>query len=357
MPMPVARCRAAAAPLVACLVLGALAGCGEQAPTAPRRPSLAEFRGQTMGTTYTVKVVTPQPLADGERSALADAVAAALDAVDRRMSTYKPDSELSRFNRHASTEPFTVSREVLEVFTRAREVSVASHGAFDVTVGPLVDAWGFGPAKRSSPPEAAEITALLPRVGYGKIALDPERLAVAKARPDVEADFSGIAKGYGADVAGRALEARGVRNYMVAVSGDIRARGHNADGQPWQIAIERPDASPQQGQYLVPLADRGISTSGDYRNYFERDGRRYSHEIDPATGHPITHRLASVSVVAAESTLADAWATALLVLGPDKGYRIAEEAGLAAFFIVRDADGTFRTRSTPAFAALGGRPL
>jgi FAD:protein FMN transferase len=337
---------------LACLATAvALGACGDSRPAATPGERALAFEGSTMGTTYTVKVVAPA-MSEAERAATDAAIRAALDGVDARMSTYKPDSELSRFNREADGRPFKLSPGTIRVFLLAREVSDATDGAFDVTVGPLVNAWGFGPTKQASAPTDAELAVLRERVGYRKLVINADAQTVAKTRPDVYADLSAIAKGFGVDQAAQALDARGVKNYMVEVGGEVRVKGHNATGGPWQVGVERPDATPQRALLVVPMSNLSMATSGDYRNYFERDGRRYSHEIDPATGHPIRHNLASVTVLAPECALADAYATALLVLGPERGYSLAAEKGLAAYFIVRRQDGTFSERETPAFAAL-----
>jgi len=336
--------------LVAALAIGA---CGDPRPAPPPSAKVFAFEGGTMGTTYTVKVVVPAMTA-AERAAAHDAIRAALDAVDESMSTYKPDSELSRFNRHVGGVPFRLSAETIRVFLLAQEVSDATHGAFDVTVGPLVNAWGFGPIRQASRPTDAELEAIRARVGYRKLVIDAAALTITKTRPDTYADLSAIAKGFGVDQVARALDARGLENYMAEVGGEVRVKGRNAAGIPWQVGIERPEATPRQAHLVVPMSNLSMATSGDYRNYFEQDGRRYSHEIDPTTGYPIRHSLASVTVLATECALADAYATALLVLGPEKGYALAAEKGLAAYFIVRRPDGSFGERQTPAFAALRG---
>jgi thiamine biosynthesis lipoprotein len=337
--------------------LGAMAalaaGCDGRRPEAARE-GLHEFRGPTMGSAYTVKIVERGLSAAGQAAAHA-AVAAALEHVDRTMSTYRPESELSRLNRYAAERPLEVSPALAQVLRRAAEVSAASNGAFDVTIGPLVNAWGFGPPGRTQPPSAEEIAQLRERVDWRSIALDHAAGTVRKARPDAYVDLSGIAQGFGADRAAAALEASGFGDFLVDVSGEVRARGVNADGVPWRIGIERPDAPGRMPHLIVPLTGRALATSGDYRNWFEHDGRRYSHEIDPALGAPVTHRLASVSVVHADCALADAWATALFVLGPDQGHATAERERLAAYFIVR-APGGLVERQTSAFSALGARP-
>jgi thiamine biosynthesis lipoprotein len=339
--------------LAAALALGA---CGESSPPAPPRPQAAVFEGDTMGTTYTVKVVVPK-MTEAEQAGTHAAIRAALDEVDLSMSTYKPDSQLSRFNRHQSSEPFAFSADVIRVFLLAQEVSEASGGAFDVTVGPIVNAWGFGPVKQARPPTDAELTAARAGVGYRLLAIDAAAGTIAKARPNMYADLSAIAKGFGVDQVARALDARGFGRYMVEVGGEVRVKGRNAAGVPWQVGIERPDETAQRAQLVVPMTNVSMATSGDYRNYFEKDGRRFSHEIDPTTGYPIRHRLASVTVLAPECAFADAYATALLVLGPERGYALALDKGLAAYFIERRPEGGFAERQTPAFAALTGNAM
>jgi thiamine biosynthesis lipoprotein len=323
------------------------AGCGQPARAAH------QFGGQTMGTTYTVKIAGPRLGAAAEaaaRRAVDDAFAGVVD----RMSAYLDDSELSRFNRHLSQTPFALSADAFAVFRLAQQVSAATDGAFDITVAPVVDAWGFGPGRAQRVVGETEVAALEQRVGWWMLKLDDRHATVAKARPDTRADLSGIAKGYAVDRAVQALDALGHVDYMVEAGGEIRARGRNADGRPWQIAIERPDAVPQQAYRIVPLTGLAMATSGDYRIYFERDGARYCHEIDPATGCPIRHGLASVTVVAPDCGYADAMATALIVLGPEKGHALAAARNVAAHFIVREGDGGLREFATPAFAALGG---
>lgn len=326
------------------------AGCGDGAPRAT--PALA-FGGSTMGSTYSVRIAGAA-LVPGAEQAVRTAVAAALDGVVARMSTYRDDSEVVRLNRHRDAAPIALSADTFAVLALAQAVSEASEGAFDVTVAPVVDAWGFGPGHVRRVVPEAELDGLRPQVGWRRLALDPRTSSATKSDAGVAVDLSGIAKGYGVDLASRALDALGVSDYMVEAGGEIRTRGRNAEGMPWQIAIERPDAMPQRAQRIVPLSNLALATSGDYRIYFERDGTRYCHEMDPATGRPIRHALASVSVVAPTCGEADAWATALIVLGPARGLALAERRQMAAHFIVREADG-LREFSSTAFAALGAR--
>ncbi len=324
------------------------AGCGQ-----PDR-SAVQFGGPTMGSTYTVKIAGPH-LDAATATAARRAVEDALTGVVDRMSAYRDNSELSRFNRYRGPAPFALSGDTFAVFRLAQEVSAATGGAFDITVAPVVDAWGFGPGRVQRVVDDAEVATLESRVGWRMLALDERDATVAKARADVRADLSGIAKGCAVDRAALALDALGLGDYMVEAGGEIRTRGHNTHGRPWQIAIERPDAVPQQAHRIVPLSGLAMATSGDYRIYFERDGARYCHEIDPATGRPINHGLASVTVVAANCGYADAMATALIVLGPARGHALAVALHVAAHFIVREGDGGLREFATPAFATLGGR--
>jgi thiamine biosynthesis lipoprotein len=326
----------------------ALAACGRAGPSTDARLHLS---GETMGSTWNAKL----DAAGRPAEALADAIDAALQAVDARMSLFRPESELNALNAAAAGVPVPVSAELLAVLAAAREASAWSNGAFDVTVAPVVETWGFGVDQRRRVPGAAEIAARCHAIDWRALHLDVGRRTVQKADAGLRVDLNGIAKGYGVDAAARALDGLGVEHYMVEVGGEVRARGRNAAGQPWQIGIEEPDAMPQRARHVVALADRAMATSGDYRIYFEQDGRRYSHEIDPATGAPIAHRLCSVTVVADDCMRADALSTALIVLGPERGPALAEASGLAALFIERVGPGRFEDRSTAAFAALGAR--
>jgi thiamine biosynthesis lipoprotein len=329
--------------------------------SAPRRACAASrgftpvhFDGDTMGTTYQVRLALP--VDDAALVAAARAcVGAALDGVDARMSTYKPDSDLSQLNRRPGDRPLVVSLDTMAVFEAAQEVSRITGGAFDVTVGGYVNAWGFGPSGSRRPVDSRRLASLGGAVGYEGLLLEPHERRITKRHPLTFADLSAIAKGFGVDQAAGALDALGVQDYMVEVGGEVRARGLRHDGRPWRIGIEQPRRqAPRQARYAVPLRDLSMATSGDYRNCFEHAGRRYSHEIDPRTGSPISQRLSSVTVVARDCTSADALSTALIVLGPEAGFACALRLGLAAYFVMAEAGGAFTDRATPAFDALGG---
>lgn len=305
-----------------------------------------------MGTRYRVKVV----MDEASSKQIYDIEAAAtgtLEDVNAKMSNYLQDSEVSTINAWQADEPLEISAETLEVLQHAIEISSTTDGAFDITVAPLVDAWGFGPPGRMpEPPDQAEIDHLLERTGWEMIQVDRSSSSISKSRPDLSLDLSAIAKGYAVDRVADALDALGVENYMIEVGGEVRTRGRNERNQQWRIGIERPIPGEDQAiDLIVPLSDFSMATSGDYRNYYEIEGKRISHTIDPRTGYPITHSVASVSVVAPLCVRADAYATALLVLGP-RGFDLAEELGLAAYFLQRDKAGVFVGRMTNAFKSI-----
>lgn len=319
-------------------------------------PGRAVLSGPTMGTSFNVVIAGEGfELAGLER--LQGAIDAELAAVNAQMSTYLEDSELSRFNA-GGAGVVAASAELVELAALAKQISEQSGGAFDVTVGPLVDAWGFGPdpSERRELDEA-QIAALREVVGDAKLEVDRRSSTLTKRVAGLRVDLSAIAKGHGCDRVAAVLDAAGHTDYMVEIGGEVRVRGHNPKREAWKVGIERPTsdaAGSQVVQAIVRVRDVGVATSGDYRNYWERDGVRYSHTIDPRTGRPITHTLASVTVIHPESAAhADAWATALTVLGPDEGPALAEQLGLAAYFLIRSGDG-FEARATPAFSTYLG---
>ena len=302
-----------------------------------------------MGTVYNVRVVGSA--AGSNVAALQQQVDLRLAAINRQMSTYLPDSEISRFNCYAGDDWFAVSAETARVVAAGLEVSRDTQGAFDVTVGPLVNLWGFGPAGRArEPPTDEAIAECQARVGYTRLEVRQEPPALRKRQADVYVDLSAIAKGFAVDEVAKLLDRHAVRSYLVEIGGEVRTRGRKPDGGGWRIGIERPVAGVRQLDCVVELDDRALATSGDYRNFFERQGRRYSHEIDPRTGRPVDHGLISVSVLADDCLTADAWATALLVLGPDAALTTARQLGLEVLCMVRSGDG-WTEQATPGFAA------
>lgn len=306
------------------------------------------LHGTTMGTVYSIKI--PRLPSHIEPNKLRLNIETRLDDINSKMSTYRDDSELSRFNRSNSKNWFHVSDEFFTVVREALLVSQHTGGAFDITVGPLVNLWGFGPriSENKGVPSEKEIRKNLSHTGHDMVELRESPPAIRKKDLKVYLDFSGLAKGYGVDLIAEYLESLGIQNYLVEIGGEIRVHGANAEGGKWRIAIEKPSMNTRSVQRIIIVENAAIATSGDYRNYFEYDGQRFSHTIDPRTGKPITHHLASVSVVSHTAIYADAIATALMVLGPDQGFQLAEQKRLAAVFIVRTPDG-FIEQSTKKF--------
>lgn len=324
--------------LLACLVL---AGCQQE-------PSAHQLAGQTMGTTWHATVLPGEGGAGHADSLQAD-IQAVLDAVNASMSTYRPDSEISRFNALATEEWMPVSSDFYRVLSAALAVGRDSGGAYDVTIGPLVDRWGFGPTPgREELPGAAEIQQLKGQVGQDQLRVEGETSRLKKLAPR-RLDFSSIAKGFAVDEVARLLEQRGLHDYLVEVGGEMRLAGHSPRGDTWRIAIEQPDTQGRAVARAIRVTDAAVATSGDYRNYFEVDGVRYSHTIDPRSGRPVNHQLVSVTVIHPSAMLADAWATALSVLGPEEGSAVAKRLGLAVYFMERH-EGTLRSRHSESFA-------
>ncbi|WP_299178515.1 FAD:protein FMN transferase [uncultured Neptuniibacter sp.] len=312
--------------LFLCITL--LQGCGE------KEPQLHTHSGMTMGTTFTVKWFSR----DSNHAAVSTRINRLLADVNQSMSTYIPDSELSRFNRLPANQKAEVSPALSFVVGLGLNISERTSGAFDITVGPLVNLWGFGPDGRVvKAPSEQEIEAVRHRIGYQSIQLNNNLLS---KNVNSYVDLSAIAKGYGVDVIAEFLEKSGIDSYLVEIGGELRAKGLKPDGQNWRIAIESPVSGPgREIQKIIAVKDVGIATSGDYRNYFEENGVRFSHTIDPNTARPITHRLASVTVLAETCAEADALATAMMVMGADKARVFAETEAIEALFLVKSDKG------------------
>ena len=309
-----------------------------------------EFAGSAMGTQYSLKLVTEQALED--EAAIRDMLSTSLGELEQLLSTYIADSEISLFNQVQSTDWVPASALFCDGVEKSLLLSELTEGAFDITVGPLVNLWGFGPGDPvAAPPADGDIAALLDKVGYQHLEADCARPALRKGLPELVLDMSAFGKGYAADAVGDRLDALGFGNYLVEVGGELRVRGHNASGDKWAIGIELPLVDQRRPHAVVHLTDTAVATSGDYRNFFEADGTRYSHTIDTRTGRPITHALASVTVVDAKGYRADALATALLVLGPEEGMQLATRENLAVLFLLHDESG-FAEQVSPAFQQL-----
>lgn len=306
----------------------------------------AQLQGSTMGTTYSIVVPKlPDGVSAGE---IQEDATRLLQRVNQQMSTYIPDSELSLLNKNTSLDWVALSKDLLAVLRLAQSVSEQSGGAFDVTVGPLVNLWGFGPQGRiEAQPSEQAIMEAKGRSGFGKIELSDQRIKRHDATLYI--DLSAIAKGYGVDLLAEHLESLGIQDYLVEIGGEIRAKGVSARGDAWRVAVEKPLLEQRSVDRVVNLTNIAVATSGDYRNFFIENGVRYSHTIDPRTGRPISHALASVTVLHESAALADAWATALMVLGEKSGYELAQKLELPAYFLVSDGEA-YSSLETTMFA-------
>lgn len=305
-----------------------------------------------MGTTYTVKVVQ-QPEVSIDLIALQAEIDDALIQVNALMSTYDPNSELSQLNKADADVAFPISEQTEFVLTEALRLYQLSEGSLDVTVGPLVNLWGFGPDKRPEMiPTQAQLTDIAYFVGIDKFTL--EAGVVTKLHAKVYIDLSPIAKGYGVDVVSDILEQHHIQNYLVEIGGEMRVAGKKPQNVDWRIAIEKPIAGARAVQKEMSIGNNAVATSGDYRNYFEQDGVRYSHLIEPKTGYPIQHNLVSVTVIHPSSMIADGWATALNVMGTEKAKLIAQRNDLAVFMVFK-LDGEFVEYASPAFEKITKR--
>ena len=311
------------------------------------RPEL-RLSGRTMGTTWHVTVV-----GRGSATDLQGKIDRRLEEVNQRLSTYREDSELSRFNRFSRAgEEFPISGDFLQVMKVAARVFELSGGAWDGTVMPLVDLWGFGPAGPvDEPPAEEKIASRLAEVGFAKIEIRDSG-ALVKREPSVTLDLSSIAKGYGVDQVVEVVRREGFTDFIVEVGGEVRAGGSRRDGLPWRVGINRPraDAAPDEVYRVAFLRDQAFATSGDYRNYFARDGVRYSHVLDPRTGRPVTNRVVSVSIRAPDCTLADGLATAVMVMGAEAGLALVERLDdVEGLVVVETPEGGLRDHPSTSF--------
>ncbi|MFO2465154.1 FAD:protein FMN transferase [Pseudomonas sp. 15FMM2] len=321
-------------------VLGMLGGCGAS-------ESLEAFGGQTMGSTYSIKYVrNPGTPATSD---LQPQVQSILGEVDRQMSTYRSDSDIEHFNDLPANSCRPMPEPILHLVRTGEQLSQASGGAFDLTVEPLLNLWGFGPqAREIKIPEPMALAQARLRVGHQHLRIAGSQLCKDAA---VQVDFNSIAAGHTVDRIAERLEQLGIDRYLVEVTGELKAAGRKPDGAPWRVGLEEPRDDQQVAERIIAVDGFGVSTSGDYRNYFQQDGRRYSHTLDARSGAPITHQLASVTVLAPSALMADGLSTLLLVLGPEEGWNYAEEHRIAVFFVMREGSA-FVTRSNKVFEQL-----
>jgi len=324
------------------VLAGVLAGCGNG-------DRLERFDGPTMGSHYSIQYVrnasTPGP------KAVQAEVENILAEVDRQFSTYRSDSDTERFNALPAGRCQVMPGPILELVRVGERLSSQSEGAFDLTVEPLLNLWGFGPqAREEKVPTTEALAEVRQRVGHTHLRIDGDQLCKDVA---VELDFNSIAAGYAVDTIAAKLEGMGIHSYLAEVTGELKAAGKKLDGSPWRIALEEPRDDQQVAQRVIAIDGYGVSTSGDYRNYFEQGGRRYSHTFDARTGAPVLHTLASVTVIHPSALMADGLSTLLLILGPERGWDYAQTHDIGAFFVIR-ADTGFVTRTNQAFERLAG---
>ncbi|MBK5528511.1 FAD:protein FMN transferase [Pseudomonas sp. TH06] len=322
-----------------------LAGCGNG-------DSMESFGGPTMGSTYSIKYLRHAGLADPAQ--VRSEVEGILGEVDRQMSTYRSDSDIERFNDLPADSCQKMPGSVLELIRVGEQLSVQSEGSYDLTVEPLMNLWGFGPQGREEKvPSAAALAEVLKKVGHQHLRIEGDQLCKDAA---VEVDFNSIAAGYAVDTIAARLDAMGIHDYLAEATGELKAKGKKLDGSPWRIALEEPRDDQQVAERVIDVDGYGVSTSGDYRNYFLQDGRRYSHTFDARSGAPVLHNLASVTVIHPSALMADGLSTLLLILGPERAWDYAEKHDIGAFFVIR-ADTGFVIRTSKAFERLSGAKI
>ncbi|MCO7515045.1 FAD:protein FMN transferase [Pseudomonas guariconensis] len=307
-------------------------------------PTLERLGGPTMGSSYSIQYVRepggPSP------AQVQDAVEAILRDIDGHFSTYRGDSTVSRFNQLPANQCQAVGADMLALVAFGQQLAEQSQGAFDLTVEPLLDLWGFGPqARREQVPDPQARALVRQRVGYRHLRIEGD--ALCKDAP-VELDFNSIAAGHAVDLIAGRLRAMGIIDFLAEATGELKAEGRKPDGSPWRIALELPREDRQIARQVIAVDGLAVSTSGDYRHYFEENGRRYSHAFDARLGRPVEHDLAAVTVLDASALRADGYSTLLLILGPQQGWDFAIAHGIAAMLVTRTQDG-FVSRATPGF--------
>ncbi|MCL1074115.1 FAD:protein FMN transferase [Shewanella dokdonensis] len=316
-----------------------------------RRPAqLQKVEGYAQGTTYHIswwseKVIPTQDIEQQFNTALAQ--------IDAEFSTYRDDSYISKFNHSSSTDWQAASADFLQLLTIAKEINHKTGGCYDPTIGPLFNLWGFQKDKFNLP-SAADIEATQAEIGIDKVEMDSAGQRIRKTLPGLQLNFSSMGEGYSISKLSAVLERHNISNYLVEFGGDMKIRGHKPDGKKWRIAIDRPDRkdSERQPYSIITINDETgvtLDTSGTYRHHFDENGKEYSHILDPRTGAPVTHNLVSASVFGKDPRVSDAWATAMLCLGPDAGQSIAKEQQLEVFFIEQRQD-TFHNAQSAALA-------
>ncbi len=326
--------------LVALFLLVSLTACTP-------KPPVYKLSGATMGTTYHITLIPTTAISENELNDLQLLIDEQLQYINQLMSTYIPDSEISNFNRAPAEQWFNVSKETLFVIDYALSVSHQTNGKFDITVSPLINLWGFGSEDFLGFPSGEAIKKAQQYVGWEALIVDIENQQIKKEKP-LTIDLSAIAKGYGVDHLVTLLDSKGIERYLVEIGGEIKVKGLNADDILWRLGIETPSLTQQKAQKIISLDNKAIATSGDYRNFFEKEGVRYSHTLDPDTGKPVIHNIASLTVIADTAMEADALATALTVLGEDKALEMGIRYNIPIYMLLYSG-GAFTSKHSPAF--------
>lgn len=311
----------------ACLTI--LAGCQSQ-------NNETELTGSIQGTTYHIKIVQDGQLIEPER--VRTLVEETFNTIDLKLSNYRDDSEISRLNQNKTTDWLPVSSEIVELIDIAKQVYERSQGCYDLTVKPIFDLWGFSKHQNRVPTQE-EINNVLLHVGMSRVEIDKANNRIRKLDPELQIDLSSIAQGYTVTATANLLESQGIQNYLVEIGGEMKVKGHNASGNPWRVAIEKPSPFSHQIQKILDIHQMngtGIMTAGTYRNFFDEKGQTYSHILNPKTGSPVTHHLLSVTVLHEDPTWADAWDTALLCVGETEAVKIAETENLKVLLIYHE---------------------
>tara|TARA_R110000782_G_scaffold147196_5_gene239988 strand:+ start:3935 stop:4942 length:1008 start_codon:yes stop_codon:yes gene_type:complete len=312
------------------LLLTSLSACQDS------NKELVTINGLTMGTSYSIKIMSNEI----DKGTVHTNIENILTDINQIMSTYIEDSEITLFNQSRTTDLQTFSSDLYRVIKHSNKISTISGGAFDITVGPLVNIWGFGPVpyKRDIPSDSA-IQSIKQHTGFEKLSFEEASHRISKSDPLVTIDLSGIAKGFAVDKVAQYLDGLDLTDYLVEIGGELIAKGTNAKQQAWQIGIEQANPLERSVQRIVSLENIAMATSGDYRNYFEKDGIRYSHTIDPVSGKPISHTLVAVTVLHSSAMHADALATAFMVSGPEKSLALADKINVALYMIIKTRTG------------------
>lgn len=311
---------------------------------------IVSVTGETMGTYYSVKIALNSNVSSIktiQSSELKKDIEIQLAKINQIFSTYLKNSEISQLNTLDNSKELKLSKQMLELLIVAKQIHSQSEGAFDPTIAPVVNRWGFGPLKNQNKPTPEEIATLMRSVGMDKFIINKN--TIRKKTTATQLDFSAIAKGHAVDLLTNYLKnQKGFQNVLVEIGGEVRAIG-SKQNQKWAIGIEKPTESLGGGiQKIIPLKNQSVATSGSYRNYIKYGDQIFSHTIDPQSGFPVSHKLISVTVIAPKCAIADAWATALMVMGPEKGLKFADKEGLLAYFLIKTDEG-IKHRVSSAF--------